>query len=186
MNLIKELKRADFITILSLILIITAFRYLLVGQQSLAIGIMLLSVLTDFLDGHVARRFGGSDYGKYLDSSYDTLSFLLFPSMYLLVSSDFTVWALLCGIAVIVTGCLRLARFTYQGFDDPDLKHYIGMPVFYIGLVPLAIYIGLPTWLIITYMITASFFMVSEIKFLKPKHPVFVLLLLILATGFLV
>lgn len=182
MQLLRKLRLPDLVTLLGIAMILAAIRLLTLGGYKKAIGLMLLSVLCDFLDGYLARRYGGSIYGKYLDSLYDLMGYLIFPAVYFLRLYPAVVY-LIPAVIVILAGCLRLARFSAQGLTNGD---YEGMPVFYISFVPLALYLSLNRVIIILYLLIASVLMISRVKFAKPKHPVFAAALLVAGIGFLI
>lgn len=186
MKLLRRLKSPDILTLVGIILVLFAIRSVIIGNYRFAIGIMLSSVLFDFADGLASRLFGSSAYGKFLDSSYDILAYLIFPFLYLIIADRIQGVLLVIFILPILAGILRLARFTNEGFCDKDARYYIGMPVFYLGLLPIAAYYSAPVVFMAVAASIASIFMISEIKFRKPKHPIFGLLLLTVAIFFLI
>jgi phosphatidylserine synthase len=186
MKLLRILRFPDILTLTGIVLALFAIRSVIVGNYKFAIGIMLSSVLFDFADGFTARLFGGSIYGKFLDSSYDTMGYLIFPFLYLIIAGHARGVFVVVFMLPVLTGILRLARFTDEGFFDKDVQHYVGMPVFYLALLPIAAYYNIPLVLIAVGAFSVSMLMISEIKFRKPKHPIFGLLLLVAVTFFLV
>jgi phosphatidylserine synthase len=110
----------------------------------------------DHLDGVVARRFGGSDYGRFLDASFDGFTDLLFPALALSLHTGFSMLYAAPILAAVGAGVLRLARFSAEGFADDDAHRYAGMPVFYLGFVPPALYVGAPEPVVGVAMLAAS------------------------------
>ncbi len=184
-KIIRTLRFPDILTLFGLAWIILAMYLVIAGFNKIGIGIMLFSMLFDFFDGWAARRYGGSGYGIFLDSGYDILAYLVFPAIYLMTSIQFQGFYIVFLIPMICAGILRLARFAKEGFADEKARYYTGMPVFYLSLIPILLYYGVPIYFIGFAIIIATALMVSEIKFLKPKHPVFALLILGLSVFFL-
>ncbi len=186
MKLIAQLKIADYCTLASISFITTAFYYLFGGDYKLAIGCMLLAILCDFFDGILARKYGSSRYGELLDAFFDVAGFLLFPISFYIVYFDVPLIGLAPCVAIMISGCLRLARFVKTGFSDTSASHYVGMPVFYIAFLPILAIFGVNSLLLGSSMLVVAFFMLSEYKFTKPKNPLFGIMLLAAALYFLV
>lgn len=130
-HLLKELSIADYITVLSLFLIITAFWLLWNGQLYLAIAVTFVSMFFDYLDGRIARKYGGSPYGKVLDSLYDILGWVLFPALVINIQGNWSWWIVIITTVYCVFAALRLSRFTVAGYVETDKRFYTGMPVSY-------------------------------------------------------
>jgi len=131
-HLINELSRADYITLLAIFLVTNAFWLAWHQQYNLAVAVTFVSMFLDYLDGYVARRHGGSDYGKVLDSLYDILGWVLFPSLMINIQADWAWWSISITTIFVMASALRLSRFTVKGYNESDSKkHYIGMPVSY-------------------------------------------------------
>ena len=142
-HLIQELSRADYITVLSIFLITNAFWLAWHQQYYLAIAVAFVSMFLDYLDGYVARLYGGSEYGKVLDSLYDILGWVLFPALLINIQTDWAWWSTSVTTLFVVASALRLSRFTVKGYKESEHKrHYVGMPVSYsryaLLVVPLA------------------------------------------------
>lgn len=99
----------------------------------LAIGMIMLSVLMDSLDGKVARRFkANSDFGKELDSLCDVISFGLAPAVlvYVFIYQQFLpLWGILISALFAMCGAVRLARFNLL----PSTDYFIGVPITFAG-----------------------------------------------------
>jgi len=115
-----------------------------------AVGLLLLAIVADGLDGAVARRFGTKHhYGVYLDSIADTVSFCLTPAVlvYMLfydpsrgpaldILNDDLAFdprfdihnavAIASALTIGVMGMLRLARFSLKKEDVRP--HFSGLP----------------------------------------------------------
>jgi cardiolipin synthase len=68
----KNITVPNFISILRLIMIPFIFYFLVSREDVIALILLVIAVLTDFLDGQIARRFNQeSDLGKILDPAID-------------------------------------------------------------------------------------------------------------------
>jgi CDP-diacylglycerol--serine O-phosphatidyltransferase len=86
--------------------------------------------LLDALDGMVARRMGTvSRFGRQLDGMVDVVCYVLFAALAVAFVLMPSVWGVLVGAVVVVTGILRLARFGDEGFVRR------GKVVYYRGVV---------------------------------------------------
>jgi phosphatidylserine synthase len=130
-NLLTELSKADYVTSLSIVLIANAFWLLWTGHLELAISVTFVSMFLDYLDGRIARRYGGSPYGKVLDSLYDILGWVLFPALVVNVQTGWAWWSILITTVYCLFSALRLSRFTVAGYVESDKRYYTGMPVSY-------------------------------------------------------
>lgn len=130
-HLLKQLSKADYITIFSLFLIVNAFWLLWNQQTYLAIAVTFVSMYFDYLDGKIARQYGGSPYGKVLDSLYDMLGWVLFPALTINIQTNFAWWSVLVTTAFCLSSAIRLSRFTVDGYIKKNQRYYVGMPVSY-------------------------------------------------------
>lgn len=131
-HLLTQLSRADIVTLLAVGLIVSAFWLLFNGHTSLAIAIAFVSTFLDYLDGVVARHYGGSPYGKVLDSLYDMLGWVLFPATVINIQADWTWWSIFITTLFCLSATLRLSRFTVDGYEESaDNRYYIGLPVLF-------------------------------------------------------
>ncbi len=130
-HLLKELSTADYITVLSLFLIVNAFWLLWNGQTYLAIAVTFISMFFDYLDGKIAHKYGGSPYGKVLDSLYDILGWVLFPALVINIQAHWAWWAVAITTIYCLSSAIRLSRFTVAGYVETNKRYYTGMPVSY-------------------------------------------------------
>ncbi len=122
----------DTITCLNLIsgsvAIIFAFR----DDFDMALAMIVLAAVFDFLDGLAARQFHAySDMGKELDSLADTVSFGLAPSLILynwLAGFTSGIHPYVCYIPLLIAAfsALRLAKFN---LDTRQSESFLGLPV---------------------------------------------------------
>ncbi len=98
----------------------------------LAARIMLLAAIFDGLDGVLARRYGGSEAGPYLDSLADVASFGVAPAALVYVvtaevgsgalSDPWTLAAYLVPGAFVAAAVTRLGLYTAYDTDDAHTK----------------------------------------------------------------
>ena len=130
-HLLTELSKADYITVLATFLIVNAFWLLWNGEIYLAIAVTFVSMFFDYLDGRVARKYGGSPYGKVLDSLYDILGWVLFPALVVNIQTHWAWWSVVATTLYCLCAAIRLSRFTVAGYVETDKRYYTGMPVSY-------------------------------------------------------
>lgn len=116
---------ADYVTVsnaaLGFLAIVAA-----TANTSLAARIILLAAMTDGLDGVLARKYGGSAAGPYLDSLADVASFGVAPAL-LVAAVAREAWSLataplLLGLGVALPACFVAMAVTrlglYTAFDS--------------------------------------------------------------------
>jgi CDP-diacylglycerol--serine O-phosphatidyltransferase len=101
------------------------------GHYLLAAQMIMLSMILDGMDGHVARLLHGeSAFGADLDTFVDMMSFGLAPAFlaYQVALKDFGPWGLVLASAIVVSGASRLARFRVV---DPHRgqRGFLGLPI---------------------------------------------------------
>ena len=96
-----------------------------------ALAFLICAVMCDGIDGFVSRRDGGEERtGVVMDSLSDSISFVLFPALFLFVSRE--TWGIetflfsLTAFIYVWAGLYRLARFTVH---DGLGKTFRGLPV---------------------------------------------------------
>jgi CDP-diacylglycerol--serine O-phosphatidyltransferase len=182
-HLLKELSKADYITLLAVLLIINSFWLLWNEEIYLAISLAFVSMYLDFLDGFVARKYGGSDYGKVLDTLYDVLGWVLFPALVINIEARWAWWSLLITTIFCLASVIRLSRFTVSGYVEKNKKYYTGLPVLFskYALLTYLLFDAKISLLILIIMIPL---MVSS-KLIKKPHAFFAQLELLYAVVFL-
>ena len=110
-------------------------------KPKIAMLMLLVSGICDLFDGRVARMFPRTEtekrFGIQLDSFADTVSFVIFPAVFLLRQWR-TVWMALTAIVYVFAGVTRLCWFDIT--TDGDTKYFQGVPVTYMGLFLPALY----------------------------------------------
>ena len=169
-HLLVQLSKADYITLTAVFLIVNAFWLLWHDKTELAISLAFVSTFLDYMDGVVARKYGGSPYGKILDSLYDTLGWVLFPALVINIQSSWAWWSIVITSLFCVVALLRLSRFTVDGYLEFDKRYYIGLPVLFSKYPLLLIFIahGALSTALLAIMIPL---MISSRRIAKP-HPI--------------
>ena len=167
---------ANFVTWLGIASAVVAMYFALAGNPRIAMLIFIVSGLCDLFDGRVARMFDRTEveqaFGIQLDSFADTVSFVVFPAVFLLTLTA-APWAVVLAILYILAGITRLCWFDIT--TDGDTKYFAGVPVTYMALVlPLAWIIVQSIALSIAPVVTAGVLGVMGILFIvniKVKKP---------------
>lgn len=175
----------NMVTLAGMCLGLTSIRFAMDERFSLAILLILLSVLMDGLDGLLARRLSAtSNFGAELDSLSDFLCFGVAPGI-LVYQYHLSEIGSLGWIFVLIfaaSTCLRLARFnvmrgTASSEDEPD-THFTGVPApagALLGLLPVfAAQAGLigdqmPPTIIAIWLGLVGVLMVSRLQTISPK-----------------
>lgn len=147
---------ADCVSLSAALLGLAAVPMVMMGRADLAAFAMVASAGLDYLDGRVARKFGGGhEWGKNIDSLADVVSFAVAPAVLAwtviaaslgALGSDRLLAAVIgfvFGSAIVVAGILRLARYNVSATGG----FYIGMPITVNGVSFPALYFltaGLP------------------------------------------
>lgn len=137
MKWLGRISAADLLTATNGFLGVLAITYILDGRHVIATLLIFLAVLVDGLDGMAARRFGSPhEFGRFLDSISDTVSFCLAPA--LMIYNNFydkelgSAWtempnaiAVIACLIYATFGIFRLARFAGKDYAK---KHFVGLP----------------------------------------------------------
>jgi CDP-diacylglycerol--serine O-phosphatidyltransferase len=137
MRWLSKITSADLLTLLNGLLGMMAITYILDGDHVFAAVLIFMAVVVDGMDGMAARRFRKKhDFGRFLDSISDSVSFCLAPGI--LLYSNFydqalgSAWGSLPNAVAVVAsvmfvgfGLLRLARFAGKDFLTPGFR---GLP----------------------------------------------------------
>jgi archaetidylserine synthase len=127
-------------------------------DPALAARLLLLAAIADGLDGVLARRYGGTDVGKVLDSLADVASFAVAPAVFVfaVARAEWGVGLDAAGAAAVglpalfvAAAVLRLGLYTAEDLDDATtegvqttLAGTILAAGYLAGLGPLASLIG--------------------------------------------
>ena len=134
LQVLDRLGWADAMTLLNAVIGVLALAAAVLGEVLLVAQLILLAAVADGLDGVIARRFGGTEVGPYLDSMADIVSFGTTPAIFVFVAAreEFRdeIWTLseepeLAAVAgtvaagFVVFSLVRTALYTvYVGEDE--------------------------------------------------------------------
>ncbi len=122
---LQELKLADYITILGLNSAIFSIFFSLSGQFFLAFFLIFLQLFFDILDGKIARKFGGSTLGLFLDSFADYTSIIATGIFVYNITNGGIIFFISFSLYTIFSA-IRLSYFTYR-FQNNETD-FIGVP----------------------------------------------------------
>ncbi len=189
MNVLRELKPADCMTLLNALL---GFSALLMASRAeapyfmqSAVVLILLAAVSDGIDGFLARRWGSSLIGADLDSLADLISFGAAPAFLAITAFRGQPFILEAGFLYLLAGLLRLARFNATPKNDQSFE---GLPVPAAGILLAASVLygkSIPT---IFLMLVLALLMVSSAPYPKVRdiRALCILGLMILAAASLI
>ena len=138
------------------------------ANPELAARLVLLAAVADGLDGVVARAFGGSEVGPYLDSLADVASFGVAPAVLvyvILVDLEFTAvpgtvgTVVLFGVPALFVAVAVLRLGFYSAYDTAETKT-VGAPstlaATVLGTLVLTAHWDANAYLIATFAMTAA------------------------------
>jgi CDP-diacylglycerol--serine O-phosphatidyltransferase len=179
--MIKLLSIADVISLINAIFGFLAILFLLSNlgtceefRLRASFSFILLALLTDGLDGIVARKTGKSDIGEYLESMADMTSLCVAPAVFIyVIYSDVVaccfyrhVYLIFALILFLSFGIIRLASFHLMKKD----KFFIGLPASASTIILLIMaYFEVEFIYILPAVIIIGAAMASDIKFPKPR-----------------
>lgn len=195
-NILRMIKPADIITLISALLGFSSMIMTGSGQYESALILILIAVIADGADGAVARYSGSGVLGENLDSLADVISFGVAPAYAAFVFlensgiDELVFPGLIFPGLFLVCGILRLARFNVTGKKEG----FEGIPItsggFIVALFLLAKNI-IPDveYVFVFLLLTLSLLMVSTISYPKIKSPVMlapagILLVLVIAGSY--
>ena len=178
---IISLNRADWLTLSSLLLCSLGLLSALHATLTLAIGLMLLAMFVDMLDGLIARYMKlEREFGRYLDSFCDVFTYLVLPMFILYqfgMQDTLSIFAL---FLFLVCGILRLSHFNIIGvIEHSGVAYHLGLQVIWSQLLvvfafPLWMWLGKTAhYALILILLLMSLFMIRSLRFPKPTHYTF-------------
>jgi len=172
-SMIRILSLADIITITNAVLGFLALLMVFSNQLQIAASLILLGLLTDGLDGIVARHVRKSSIGEYLEAIADMVSLSIAPLVLLYKIYYDTFFSqqylhLLFGIVLIfslICSIIRLSSFSLF----KQKQFFLGLPtsasaIFLVS----ASFLKPDIWYILPVIIILSLAMISSILFPKP------------------
>jgi len=189
MALVRKEAAADLVTLGNALCGFLAMTYVADGRFTAAALLILLAALLDGLDGVVARRWGSSPHGRFVDAFGDAISFCLAPALFLYALTydpgRGSAWtdlpnalAVMTSTLVAAIGILRLFRFAEADFTA---KEFLGLPTpaNAMFLVSLGLLFG-PTrdgfswhlvaelpWVVMVGALLSSLIMITEVRYPK-------------------
>lgn len=125
--MLKNLKIADYVTLLNLVCGINSIFFAASGQFKIAIILILCAAIFDMLDGFIARKLKQqNDMGIQLDSLSDIVSFGVAPAFLSYQLMEHNVLNLAILTIFVLAGVIRLA---YYNTKTAGKNFFIGMPI---------------------------------------------------------
>jgi len=119
-------------------ILISIFGMLNVANTDIALTCLILAGICDLFDGVVARKCKRTEkekaFGVQIDSLADVISFLMFPTVFVLFNSDNKILATIVAGVYILAGVERLGWFNVNQEEVKKL-YYDGLPVTYSALI---------------------------------------------------
>lgn len=181
LQVVDRLGWADAMTLLNSLIGVAAMAAAVLGEVQLVAQLILLAAVADGLDGIIARRYGGTPVGPYLDSIADIVSFGTAPALFVFVAAQQT-WRdsplsvsddpALLGVAVLVASVfvifsiVRTALYTVyvsEGENRPGIQNTLASAI--IAAAYLAGLTYIPGLLVVSVVL--SLLMVAPIPYPK-------------------
>ena len=193
--MIKLISFADIISMTNACLGFLAIVMLILKEMQLSLSFIFIAILTDGLDGIVARKIRNGELGEYLEAMADMTSLSIGPSIFVYVSYYETAisniyhhfFLFVTLIIFLSLSIIRLASFHIIKEKD----FFIGLPasVSTIIIIILAFF-RIEIIYILSIIIVISLAMVSNVRFPKPGYKLdiiaalLIILTLIFGTNF--
>lgn len=143
----QRLGYADVMTLLNAALGVVAITVAAFGKPMLVAQLILLAAVADGLDGIIARTYGGTDVGPYLDSMADIVSFGTAPALFIFavgqdswgpLDSNFEAYAVVVAVAslFVVFSLVRTALYTVyvgEGETRPGIQNTLASSILAAG-----------------------------------------------------
>lgn len=188
MRWLSKITSADMLTLINGLLGTLAITYILDDKHVFAVLLIFMAVIVDGMDGMAARRFRKKhDFGRFLDSISDAVSFCLAPGI--LIYSNFydktlgSAWSsmpnalgVIASVLFVGFGLLRLARFAgkdflitgFRGLPTPAAAMMAAIPCLLWGNTDLSPFsMSYEIYPVIGWIICLSVIMVSDIPYPK-------------------
>jgi CDP-diacylglycerol--serine O-phosphatidyltransferase len=171
--MIRILSIADIITIINAVLGFLALLMIFSNQLQIAASLILFGLLTDGLDGVVARRVRKSRIGEYLEAIADMVSLSIAPLLLLYIIYYDMVFSqlylqLLFGIVLVfslICSIIRLSSFSLF----KQKQFFLGLPTSASAIFLVSTsFLKLDILYILPVIIILSLAMISSILFPKP------------------
>lgn len=177
----------NLVTLLALCAGLTAIRMAVEARYDLAVAALILAIILDGIDGHLARYFRAtSRFGEQLDSLADFVDFGVAPAIVIFVwrLDELSSFGWICALVFAICAGLRLARFNTALLAEeprPDWSRdfFVGVPApAGAGLVLLPYFLertvvsehGIAAFVVAIYSIVIALLMVSRLPTLSGKR----------------
>ncbi len=158
----------------NLILGFLALMMLHTGFERIGLGLIILAMFLDGLDGRMARKLNVSGkIGKELDSLSDTLSFGVVPAYFLGITYlGMGIGYLIIPIIFISMACYRVAVYNYQFEEGSSDNIFFGLPLPVAGIIAafFSTYQVVPIYVITVLILVMSGLMVTSIPYPSLKN----------------
>ncbi|WP_049895302.1 CDP-alcohol phosphatidyltransferase family protein [Halopiger xanaduensis] len=140
---VRAMSLADYCSLASLLFAWAATLLIVSGDPNWGVVAMFGAFLFDKLDGALARRGYGSDYGLEIDSFIDVFTYLVTGALlYHVALAPNVVVSAVVGFAIVAFGGLRLVRHVDEGFgSDDNGSYYRGITVVHVNVVVVLAYL---------------------------------------------
>ncbi len=192
--MLRLLSIADFISVTNAVFGIFAIIVLFIDSIDslelrihISFSLILIALLADGLDGIVARKFGKSIIGEYLESMADMTSMVVAPAVFIFIvySGDLyyeilrNIWLFIAVGLFLFFGIVRLASFSIM----KEKNMYIGLPASASAIILLVLcYLKIDFILILPVVVIMGALMASGFVFpkLDKKMDIFAAIMIIL------
>ncbi len=180
-SMLRILSIADFLSIangifgfFSIIILFSGLISDLNLRIHISFSLILLGLLADGLDGIVARKFGKSEIGDYLESMADVTTLVIAPSIFVYFSYinlttlnlSQNIYLMFAIFLFVFFGFVRLASFSIM----KEKKIFVGLPASVSTIIILVLtYVEIDFILILPTVIIIGAAMASNITFPKPN-----------------
>jgi CDP-diacylglycerol--serine O-phosphatidyltransferase len=170
--MIKLLSIADVITLFNMIFGFLSLIMIFLNDMWLAFSFILIALLSDGLDGIIARKTNKSELGENLESTADMISMGIAPSLFIFnMYYDDVSWCvyyysyLLIALTLFLSmSLIRLAAFHIM----KNKKFFVGLPASASAIILLMLtYLGVEFIIIFVVIIIISVALVSNVHFPK-------------------
>jgi len=161
-NVLLKLSFADSFTILNGIFGLFSIFFILKGYVQYSFIFILMAVLSDGMDGIVARRYGGY-LGEYMDEFSDTVSFCVAPCIfsYIIYNMPENLPFFLATSLFLIFGILHLINYHLN-----KKEYFIGLPTPASAIMVATLsYLKIPFWGLILIFLILSFIMVLPFNY---------------------
>jgi CDP-diacylglycerol--serine O-phosphatidyltransferase len=174
--MIKLLSIADIISIFNALLGFLAIIMIFIDEIHFSFSFILLAIITDGIDGLVARKTKHSNLGEYMEAMGDMISLAIAPALFLyyIYSKDIIIQNNIQHIILILTltvfisfNMIRLSSFHIM----KEKKFFVGLPASASTIIILILsYLKIEFIYLSIIILIISISLISKIHFPKPNN----------------